>query len=238
MFGWMQRAGAQPATDFEADPQGAAGVLRGMMITGRAGILSEMAVATDHGWRPASALRVGDRLLTFDNGFRPLRDIQRETLHPAGERGVAQVVVPAGALGNERELRLMPDQGIMVESDTVQDILDDPFVVIPAHTLCGFRGIAMGEAIGEACVTTLAFAEDQVIYVEGGLLAHCPHPRDLLEGGDEAPSAPLYEVISARAARYLVRCLIMDDDVKALVCDSEELAEVTQRGRQGLRAAS
>ncbi|MFC3117833.1 Hint domain-containing protein [Jhaorihella thermophila] len=228
MFGWMEMIGQKPSADIED----AEGVMQGMMITGRAGIMSDMAVATDHGWRRAAALRVGDRVLTFDNGFQPVRDIQRETFRLAEGSTLRPVVIPKDALGNDAELQLMPEQGIMVESDTVQDILDDPFVVIPAHTLCGFRGIHGGEPDEEIGVTTLAFAEDQVIYVEGGLLAYCPCPRDLLASGTETIAAPLYEVIGARPATYLVRCLIVDDDVKALVCDPEELAEVARRSRE------
>ena len=231
MFGWIDRISPKPV-----EPCGdAQGVLQGMMITGRSGIMSNMKIATAQGWREASRLRVGDRILTFDHGFQPVRDIQRDTLRVAEGSTLRPVVVPLGALGNRTELHLMPDQGILVESDAVQDVLDDPFVVIPAHTLCGFRGIRLDDPDAEIGVTTLAFAEDQVIYVEGGLLAHCPHPRDLLAAGGEGATPSAYAVISARAARYLVRCLILDDDVRALVCDNEELAEVAMRSRDAQR---
>ncbi|MFV0512604.1 MAG: Hint domain-containing protein [Jhaorihella sp.] len=127
MFGWMRdESDAVPGTD----DQGVA--LSDILITGHAGLLSGMDVATDRGWRKVDMLRVGDKVLTFDRGPQPLVDIQRESVHPGGRAAgdaICPIRVPKGALNNDTDIWLMPDQGLLVESETVRDVLDDPFGV-------------------------------------------------------------------------------------------------------------
>lgn len=233
MFAWMEKVGlSAPSEDEEVS------ALDGMMITGQAGFLAEMPVATVQGWRAAQDLRVGDRVLTFDNGFRPVRDIQREVLSVSGDIGSGQhrpVRVPKNAIGNDLEIRLMPDQGLLVESETVLDMMGDPFAVIPARALIGFRGIRADDTNEPLAATTIALERDEVIYIQGGLMAYCPRPRDILMGAlNNTP--PLYEVLKPLAARYLVRCLSADGDTRALVCGREEVDEISRRGRVNLKA--
>lgn len=232
MFGWMERAVLGDPSGDERDT-----ALDGMLITSAAGLVGGMKVATDHGWREADMLRIGDRVLTFDHGFQSLREIQRDRLVPSGNGmpdATRPVAVPAGAIGNAARFFLMPDQGLLVESDTVNDILDDPFAVVPARALAGNLGITFEEPGDELTINTLAFEHDEVIYIEGGLLAHCPRPRDIL-GADMSVGRSLYTVLRPRAARHLVQCLVDDGHSDALVCDHDELEEVTARTRQHLR---
>lgn len=227
MLSWMERKsrGAAPSDGPEPAPEG-------IVITGQAGLLCGMHVATAHGWRAVEDVRVGDRVLTFDHGFQPVTDIQRDALAladaaSAGDSG--PLLVPRGALGNGADLWIMPEQGFLVESETVLDMMDDPFAVIPAQALKGFRGIRPAVPKDPARVSTLAFRNDEVIYVEGGLLAHCPRPRCIFT--EAVPRNGLYQVLNPRAARYLVACLSEDNDVGALVCDDAEIAAVVAHGR-------
>lgn len=239
MFGWTD-------TRSNATPDDAVGgtAANDILITGQAGLLAGMHIATAQGWRAAETLRVGDMVLSFDHGMQPILDIQRETVMPA-ENGVTDdqmpIRVPGGAVGNKNDIWLMPDQGIMVESDTVMDVRDDPFAIVPASALRGFRGIRAEMPKDPLRVTTLAFQTEEVIYIEGGLLAHCPRPQPILMQGAAGP-AGFYAVLNARAARYLVACLIEDNDIRALVCDPEEIAEVAaiaaRHSRHNLTLAS
>ena len=232
MFGWMEdRGDAAPGTG------GPGAATSDILITGHAGLVSGMGVATDRGWRRVDALRVGDRVLTFDHGPQALVDIQRESFQPAGRAAgdaVCPIRVPNGALNNAADIWLMPDQGLMVESDTVLDVMDDPFALIPARALGGFRGIRPELPEGALQITTLAFRDDEVIYVEGGLLAHCPRPRCILTDG---ALTGRYRTLDSRAARYLVDCLREDNDIAALVCDPEEIAGIAARGERLLSLA-
>lgn len=228
MFGWMN----DKTTDAPAAPEASFG-FSDVLITGHAGFLSGMHVATALGWRAVQDLRVGDLVLSFDHGLQPVVDIQREIRLPS-ETGFPDdlrlVLVPRGALDNGAEIWLMPDQGLLVESDTLLDVMDQPFAVVPAQALKGFRGIRAEVPAEPLRITTLAFCNDEVIYVEGGLSGYCPRPRSLLMD-DPGSVGDLYQVLNRRAARYLVGCLIEDNEVNALVCDPEEIIAIAGRGR-------
>lgn len=222
MFGWTLKPDVAP------DALSAAGC--DVMITGNAGLVDGTRVATRRGWVLVETLCAGEEVLTFDHGFQPIREIQTD-LYEAGMRpGQRPVRVPRGVLGNAHDLWLMPDQGVVVESDAVQDHLGDPFAVIPARALDGFRDIAVTPTKSLFEVTILSFARDEAIYIDGGMLAFCPLPRDLL-GGAVATEAPLYDVLDIAAARDLVDTMIRSEIQMSFSCDPEEVACVKSRKR-------
>lgn len=223
MFEWKKNT-----TTITARVAETSGAMDGLLITGQSGFVAGTHVASNLGWRAVDALSVGDKVLTFDHGMQTITEIQRETLFaPEHALPSAQcpVLVPEGALNNRTDMWLMPDQGMLVESDAAIDALGDPFAVVPARALKGLRGIRTVAPTDRLDVTTLAFASDEVVYVEGGMLGFCPRPRCILTDapvtGDE-----LYDVLDMRAARFLVDCLIDEDDGAALICDPEEIAGV------------
>lgn len=226
MFGWKAKTKAGRAHSAELS-----GAVDGLLITGQAGFVAGTHVASNLGWRAVEALSVGDKVLTFDHGMQTIVDIQRETLFaPENTLPPAQcpLLVPKGAMNNRKNMWLMPDQGMLMESDAAIDALGDPFAVVPARVLKGLKGIRSTPPVDQLDITTLAFANDEVVYVEGGMLAHCPHPRRILT--DSAIIAdPLYDVLDTRRARFLVDCLIDKNDASPLLCDPEELVGVVAK---------
>lgn len=229
MFGWKEKKNTGPARNAELS-----GAMDGLLITGQAGFVSGTHVASNQGWCGVEALSVGDKVLTFDHGMQTIIDIQRETLFaPEHTLPAAQcpVLVPEGAMNNRKDMWLMPDQGMLLESDAAIDALGEPYAVVPARVLKGLKGIRSTTPGDRLDITTLAFATDEVIYVEGGMLAHCPRPRCILT---ETPMAQesLYDVLDTRRARFLVDCLIDENDASPLLCNPEELAGmVAQKAR-------
>lgn len=223
MIGWKNSDGSAALPSSEARA-----TLGGFLITGQSGLLSGTYVASNLGWRPVEALAAGDQVLTFDNGMQTVTDIQREVYdapqaHLSGHQ--RPVIVPAQALYNRRDLWLMPEQGLLVESEEFSDAAGDPYVVVPAETLIGLRGIEVASTDETLETTTLAFARDEVIYVEGGLLAHCPHPLQLLfEHNDEVS---LYNVLNRADARRVAKRLIADDAMSALACNPDMMPWVS-----------
>ncbi len=230
MFGWKD---TNAPISVRADRTGPS--TDGLLITGQSGFVGGTHVASNLGWCAVETLGVGDKVLTFDHGMQTVVDIQRETrLAPEHVLSSAQcpVLVPEGALNNRKDMWLMPDQGILVESDAVMDALGDPFAIVSARALKGLRGIRSASPVDRLDVTLLAFANDEIIYVDGGMLAFCPRTRNILA---ETPlvDGALYDVLDMRAARALVEGLIDDDDDgAALICDPDEVAGViTQNNR-------
>lgn len=209
----------------------------GMLITGQAGLLTGTRVATESGWRAVESLRPGDRVLSFDRGFQPVVDVQRDHVTMAERRrpGAKRPVrVPPGALGNKMPLWLMPDQGLLLESETAQQILGEAFVVVPARALSGFARIAEAEAGSELDVVTLVFPRDVAIYVEGGVLAVCPRPQSPLTAGaaGAAGDSGYFAVQTLQTARFLVRAQFEGGAAPALGYAPEELPALSDARAQ------
>lgn len=204
MFGWKSKTAPRYMAETSAACDGAALTTRGL--------LDGSLVATAMGWRPVEALAIGDLVMTFDNGLQPLVDLRRQTFYTdsmMAPEAYRSVLVPAGALGNAEDLELLPDQGVLIESDAACDAHGDPFAVIAAKNLEGYRGITRIAPRTRIEVITLVFAEEQVIYTGGGVLLHCPRPHISLT--DLGCIAQGYEVVPADAARVLLDYMIAED---------------------------
>jgi hypothetical protein len=195
----------------------------GMVITGQNGLLAGTHVASNLGWRSVDALCVGDKVLTFDQGMQPIVDIQRETRVVADDlipRDQRPVRIPEGVLNNRRTLWLMPDQGVLIESDAACDPMGDPFAVVPARAFAGFSGIEAGLPGETLQVTTLAFEQDQVVFTEGGLLTFCPRLRSFLSDADQDE---IYDVLDLCAARFLVETMFEQNSFASLAASLDDI---------------
>lgn len=144
------------------------------------GMLAGTLVATDIGWQPVEDLQTGDRVVTFDNGIRPLRSVGISKLWTAANqapRGVWPLLVPERALGNRTALTLLPEQTVLIESDEAEAMFGDPFTLVTAASLEGYKGITRVSPSREMTVVSLQFDEEEVVYANGTTLVHCPNPR-------------------------------------------------------------
>lgn len=121
----------------------------------------------------------------------------------------AAVFVPAGALGNSSDLELLPDQGVLIESDAARDFNGDPFAVVPAKSLAGCGGISRIAPRTQVEVITLVFADEQVIYAEGGPSVYCP--RTLLPLDQLGLEQVGYDVVPARDAGPLIASMLVEN---------------------------
>ncbi|KPQ07694.1 MAG: Hint domain [Rhodobacteraceae bacterium HLUCCA12] len=144
------------------------------------GIIAGTLVATDMGWQPVEDLQAGDRVVTFDNGMRPLKAVGISTLWTAANqapRAVWPLMVPERALGNRTALTLLPEQAVLIESDQAEAMFGDPFTLVSAASLEGYKGITRVPPSREMKVVSLQFNEEEVIYANGTTLVHCPNPQ-------------------------------------------------------------
>lgn len=184
-----------------------------IVATGQPGFIAGTMVATSHGWRPVEALVAGDTVLTFDHGMQPIKSIKRERFtlgQTADEAMMSAIYIPRDVLGNNSPIWVRADQGVMIEHDLVEDALGDPFAVVPAAALEGYRGIKRAETQVHMDLITLVFDEDEIIYIEAGLLAYCPSGNDLLHRAFRGEE-DLYTVLSPIEARELVIDMITED---------------------------
>ena len=141
------------------------------------GIVATTEVATLTGWRPVETLRPGDWVMNFDEEWVQVAGIRRSPLW-TGNRScppsLVPVHVPAGLLGNNQVMTLLPEQFILFESDDVFDLFGLHTVMVQAVDLVGFAGITQVEPLHPVEVVQLDLGSDEAIMVEGGATLFCP----------------------------------------------------------------
>ncbi|EEW26735.1 Hint domain-containing protein [Rhodobacter ferrooxidans] len=168
------------------------------------GILAGTYVATPNGWRAVETLLPGDVVLTFESGPQALVRVERLALPEVAEIGLRLVwplKVPVGAMENRQGIVLLPEQRVLIESDAAEELYGQPFVLVPAAALMGFRGIDLCP-VGARPAFSLQFAADQIIYGGRGMLLHCPSP---------ASKVTEYPLLTAAQARTLVAGMMAED---------------------------
>lgn len=174
------------------------------------GMVAGTHIATSMGWRPVEAIAVGDMVMTFDHGLRPVMAVHRSQLFAgrnACPRHMMPLAVPEGALGNASAMLLLPEQNVLVESDLAESVFGDPFALIPAAALEGYRGIGRITPHQRVEIVVLQFAEDEVVYANGTGLIHCSsvHGTSLASMMDD--DSP-YSVLPMDMARAIVAQMI------------------------------
>lgn len=205
MLGWTgalrRKTYRAPDGDRGAQAQSETGVM--------SGLVSGTMVATALGWRDVSGLQAGDLVLTFDNGLQPVRRITTTRLW--GGQGPCPTAfwplsVPAGVLGNDAPITLLPRQGVMLESDIAEQRYGDPFALIPAASLEGAHGIERAFPNDEMSIVMLHFEDAQVVFGAQGTLLFCPAADNLLEHAvaETRSDAPAYEMLPEGVASDLL----------------------------------
>lgn len=218
LMGWMRRNN-RPNADY-ADRSEAWGGAAGhnTEITFAEGITSGTLVATEQGWLPIEQVRLGCEVLTFDNGAATVLNIERRILWPgqgACPKGMWPLAVPAGVLGNRRAMLLLPDQNVMLESDLAEMLFGDPFALVPAAALEGYRDITRICPHSAIEIVSLRFAEDQLVYANGAGVLHCGSVQGLDMTLDLITTAGAYLPLALERARKLVTLMIEADEIQA-----------------------
>lgn len=149
-------------------------------------------VETATGWTDAADLTPGDRVQTLDGGQARIAGLTRRPL--TSRDGVA-MHIPGGALDNCSDLILPGVQRLGLIHPTCERLFGAPCVLVQAHALAGFRGIAPAPApvAGAQIVTELQMAEEELVYAQTGLLLCAPSARQ-----------PAYRRLSYGEARALL----------------------------------
>ncbi len=180
------------------------------------GITSGTRIATADGWRTVDALTIGDRIPTLDSGPQNLVAITRATRFVRKNTPpdfASPVHVPAGVIGNSEPMVLLPEQMVMIESDEALARTGDPFALVPAKALVGYREAERFRALRSFEVFTLHFRNDEMIYVDGGalVLAQAAVPGEIVPPDAFARPTP-YAVFRGRQAGELVAALAEESE--------------------------
>ncbi len=125
-------------------------------------------IQTDRGERPVDTIAAGDRVLTRDRGFQPVRWAGRVLAAPGP--ATWPVRITAGALGEglpARDLRVSPQHRVLVSGARLRLALSLPEALVPARHLV--NGTTILREAGDLPVSYhhLLFDRHEVIYSEG-----------------------------------------------------------------------
>lgn len=163
------------------------------------GVAEGTLVATSQGWRPIETLAPGDQIWTFDDGLQTLLGVKRRVVKPQkeGRRPNAPfVVIPADALGNERDIICTACAGILLECENAMDPMGEPYAVLPTSSLVGSCDVEPYEITRPIAVFTLQLSNEQAVYLDSGLPFHFLGLRNT--------ETPRYDVLSADEAQDLL----------------------------------
>ncbi|MCF6444003.1 Hint domain-containing protein [Nereida sp. MMG025] len=190
------------------------GAWNGSEMISTTGLVGGTKVATPTGWRVVEGVVAGDKVLTFDGGMQTVIEVRRRVLW-SGARPCPDhmwpMLVPAGALGNREDMWMAPEQHVLLESDTAEQVFGDPFALIPAAALEGFRGIQRSFPHEKIDVIELVFAQDEVVFANSGALFFCPRGTDFVSDLFGGAEEPLYTPLSVEQADDLIECLLIED---------------------------
>ncbi len=121
-------------------------------------------IATPRGEVPVETLKVGDRVITRDNGIREVRWVGKRELTFAelqAARHLKPVLIEQGALGNglpERDMLVSPNHRMLIANDRTALYFEEHEVLVAAKHITSARGIRSVDVLG---VTYIHFMCDR-----------------------------------------------------------------------------
>lgn len=141
------------------------------------GFFAGTEVATPFAWTKIEELRVGDTVLTAENGEQEIIGIEHGELRVASHAAAAgqwPLMVPERALGNESAVMLSPSMRVVIEDEAAGALFGHSCVSVRAEALVGYRGIARARVARVMQHVALAFDAPQTITAQGGMFFDLP----------------------------------------------------------------
>ncbi|MFN3292626.1 MAG: Hint domain-containing protein, partial [Gemmobacter sp.] len=156
-------------------------------------------IATPRGEVPVEDLKVGDRVITRDNGIQDIRWVGRRDM-TAGDFAVAPhlrpVLVRKGALGNglpERDMMVSPNHRLLVANDRTALYFDEHEVLVAAKHLLAGEAIRAIHSSGTSYIHFMCDRHEVVL--SNGAWTETFQPGDqTLKGMGNAQRSELFEI--------------------------------------------
>lgn len=129
-------------------------------------------IATPRGERLIETLRVGDRIITRDNGIQNIRWVgAREMTGVEFDKAahLKPVLIRQGALGNdlpERDMMVSPNHRVLVANDKTALYFEDREVLVAAKHLTGLEGVGIAD-VPNTTYIHIMFDQHEVILSDG-----------------------------------------------------------------------
>ena len=148
-------------------------------------------IATPQGERAVEALKVGDSVITRDNGMQEIRWIGSRSLSPAAlavSGHLQPIFIRAGALGNGlplRDMMVSPNHRMLMVSDRTALYFEEREVLVAAKFLTDLPGV-MQARVAQTTYYHLMFDRHEVILSDGSWTESF-QPGDMSLAGVDSP---------------------------------------------------
>ncbi len=156
-------------------------------------------IATPKGERPVEELKVGDRVITRDNGIQEIRWVGHKPMtwrDLGAAKHLKPILIRAGSLGNglpERDMWVSPNHRVLVANDRTALYFEESEVLVAAKHLVDNKGISQIDTMGTVYVHFM-FDQHEVV-LSNGAWTESFQPGDYsLKGVGNAQRAEIYEL--------------------------------------------
>lgn len=156
-------------------------------------------IATPKGEVPAETLRVGDKIITRDNGIQEIRWAGAKHLDWAAlcaNPHLKPVLIRAGSLGNglpERDMMVSPNHRMLVANDRTALYFEEHEVLVAAKHLVGGKGVHAVDAAGTTYLHFL-FDRHEVVLANGSWTESFQPGDYTLKGMGNAQRQEIFEL--------------------------------------------
>lgn len=146
-------------------------------------------IATPEGERPIQSLKVGDLVTTADGEAKPLRWIGARLAPALGP--LAPVTIRAGALGNDRDLRVSPLHRMLVSGWRAEMLFGEREVLVAAKHLLNGDTIFVAEG-GQVEYFHMLFDDHEIVFANGAASESLHPGAENLDGFGEAAREEIF----------------------------------------------
>lgn len=125
-------------------------------------------ISTQHGLLDIAQLSVGDKVITMDRGYQPIRWIGKSKVKATGN--LAPIKILTGTLGHgmpTRDLRVSPQHRILMRSRIARRMFNSAEVLIPAKKLLDLPGVSVDTSEEYVTYWHILFDRHEIVYSEG-----------------------------------------------------------------------
>ncbi len=146
-------------------------------------------ILTGCGAKKVEDLKIGDMVLTCDNGLQSIRWIGNKSVPAQG--ALAPIQITKGTFGTKADLKLSPQHKVLLSGAWAELLFGESEVLVPAKNLINDQTIRQVENDGDVQYFHVLFDAHQIIW-SNGLLTESYHPGpDSMAGFDSAAQAEI-----------------------------------------------
>jgi hypothetical protein len=154
-------------------------------------------IVTDQGQKQIETLRKGDKVLTRDNGFQPVRWIGQKTVQAT--RKTAPILIGENVLGTHGALMVSPNHRMLIRPPSSEMYFQEPEVLVTAKGLLSMKGVRRVRP-GRVTYVHVLFDRHEILFANGApseSFLPGPQAMNVLEEATRAEVLNLFPELAA-----------------------------------------